>query len=511
MKNSLALLSASCLIFTVVPAVIRSDEKPAPKGANADPSSSPDEKAVREKAAELIDRLARADYAAVLAMFDPILAKRMPTDRLRATWEGTVARHGAFQRQVSAKVKVRPTGSSALVTCAFEKRRYDARIVFNDTGRVSSLVLLPVPLGGPGLIRASESSGAGPSTEGAVGTLTFPVPGTYRDQVPLSFSLTCQPPGALKGYRWRRREDGMNWLCDVTLAPPKNGAVVRWESIVLVDDHKAVDLPTAPKPEVPEETKRWTRSTGCVQSNDADICAKAEELAKGATDVGEYARRVTHFVATNPLRMNKFWHLDARSALTCGGSCTSRANLGAALLRARGIPARTVAHLPTWSGPLYEHWLVEYWHPGVGWVWLETSLDQVQPPSWSLVVLNVANPEDEDLAFAPVRKRGVVPGAPHLSVIERSPELTPQLSMSPEPPGNDAIAEVALGRANEELRSLFKSARHAYAALAEQAQRGNADSKQGDRLVKAAEQSGVKGVANALGNLSVVKPRRREN
>jgi hypothetical protein len=506
MKNVLAFLIATQLIFAGLPSAGRNDEKAPANRAEADKSGAPNEKAIREKAAELIDRLALADYKAAVGMFDPVLAKRMPGDKLRATWESVVARCGPFHRQVGAKVKVRPTGGSVLVTCAFEKRRHDARIVFNETGSVSFLAFLPIPLGGPGLIRASESSWAGPSTEGAVGTLTFPVPGTYRDQVPLSFSVTCQPPVALKGYRWRRRDDGLNWLCEVTVAPPKNGAVVRWESVVLVDDHKPVNLPAAPKPEVPEEAKRWTLSTGCVQSKDTDICAKAQELAKGVTDVGEYARRVNHFVATNPLRMNQFWKLDARSALSCGGSCTSRANLGAALLRARGIPARTVAHLPTWSGPLYEHWLVEYWHPGVGWVWLETSLNQVQPPSWSLVVLNVANPEDEDLAFAPVRKRGVVRGAPNLSVIERSPELTPQLSMSLDPPANDAIPEVALDPANQELRTLFKSARQAYASLAERAQAGTADAKHGDKLVIAAERGGLKGLLEALGTLSAAKP-----
>ena len=96
---------------------------------------------------------------------------------------------------------------------------------------------------------------------------------------------------------------------------------------------------------------------------------------------------------------------------------------GGGPVRARGIPARTVAHLPTWSGPLYEHWLVEYWHPGAGWVWLESSLGQFRPPPCSLVVLNVANPEDEDRAFDPLQCRQVMPGAPHLSVHVGSEEL----------------------------------------------------------------------------------------
>src|SRR5207249_3215793 len=112
-------------------------------------------------------------------------------------------------------------------------------------------------------------------------------------------------------------------------------------------------------PEAPREAEAWLRSAGCVQADDADVKAKAEELAQGTDDIGEYARRVIHFTTRNPLRMRLLKSLDARDALKSGSSCTGRANLAAALLRARGVPARTVAHLPTWSGPLFCHWLVE--------------------------------------------------------------------------------------------------------------------------------------------------------
>jgi hypothetical protein len=116
---------------------------------------------------------------------------------------------------------------------------------------------------------------------------------------------------------------------------------------------------------VPKEAEPWLRPAGCVQSDDPDIRAKAEELARGTADVGEYARRVTRFTTLNPYR-GFAATLSARDALHCGNTCTGRANLAAALLRARGMPARAEAHLPTWSGPLFCHWLVEYWHPGVG-------------------------------------------------------------------------------------------------------------------------------------------------
>ncbi len=318
------------------------------------------------------------------------------------------------------------------------------------------------PLDGPGVVRARAQAGVATRGKDDVGVLTFPIPGTYRDQVPLTFDVKVEPPGALKSYRWVRRPDGRNWLCEVTVVPTKEGALVRWEALVLVGRGKAEPLPRAARPEAPEEAAPWTRSTACVQRDDPAIRDKANELAQGTAGVEAYARRVIEFTAHHQGKEGvPFDALDARKALECGGSCTSRANLAAALLRARGIPARTVAHLPTWSGPLYEHWLVEYWHPGAGWVWLESSLGQFRPLPCTLVVLGVANPEDEDRAFDPLQTRQVMPGAPHLSVHVGSEPLhpAPQFDRQLGGAGNIATVEARLSGTEAELAELFSVAR----------------------------------------------------
>jgi hypothetical protein len=297
------------------------------------------------------------------------------------------------------------------------------------------------------------------------------------------------PADALQSYRLRQREDGLNWLCEVQVAPPKAGAIIRWEALVLVSNRAAEVLPRAAKPEVPPEARPWLKSTACVQSDDPAIKAKADELARDCTDIEAYARRVIQFTGNIPIKMKLFRTLDARCALACGGSCTSRANLAAALLRARGIPARTVAHLPTWSGPLYEHWLVEYWHPGKGWTWLESSLNQFQPSPATLVVINVASPADEDqlISFAPPRIRGVVAGAPYLSVQEMSRELLPAFDLRK---GDDvaslATPEVALHATPGELQALFRAARQAFARLPHQRNADAAAKGRADELITAA-------------------------
>jgi transglutaminase-like putative cysteine protease len=264
----------------------------------------------------------------------------------------------------------------------------------------------------------------------------------------------------------------------VTVAPKKEGALVRWESLVLVGQSNNDPLARADQPSTPKETAPWTRSTACVQSDDPAIRDKAKELAKDVDGIEPFARRVIEFTSHHQGKDDiAFDTLDARKALDCGGSCTSRANLAAALLRAQGIPARTVAHLPTWSGPLYEHWLVEYWHPGSGWVWLESSLGQFRPPSCSVVVLGVANPEDEDRAFDPLQCRQVMPGAPYLSVHVGSEPLhpAPRFARQLAGAGNLASVETRLNGTEDEIKELFTVARGAYESLVHKCETGKAD------------------------------------
>ncbi len=194
------------------------------------------------------------------------------------------------------------------------------------------------------------------------------------------------------------------------------------------------------------------------------------QAARGVVDLERYARKVINFTAKNRIFAMKFDALDARAGLEFGGSCTNRANLAAALLRARGIPARTLAHLPTWYPKFYEHWLVEYWHPGAGWVWLESTLAQFRPDPWTMAVLNVANPDDEDKAFEPLHLRYVMPGAAHLSVCELSESL--YASDAVEEASNFARVERAIKGDEAALSDLLDAARTAFASLSAQGQAG---------------------------------------
>jgi hypothetical protein len=459
-------------------------------------AAPPDPAALKTTATTFIDRLAAGDYAKALEACDGPTA-----DKLRDDWQKTVKDVGALRDRAAGDVLFRGTGIIVPVRCTFAEKALDAVLFCTPAGKVSRVVYVPPPLGGPGLIRATMAEVFQAATPGAEGTVTFPVPGPYRDQVPVAFRVEVDPPEALKAAKWVPRDDGLNWLCEVRVAP-QDTVLVRWEALVLVGDRPAVALPPAVEPEVPAEAAKWARPGGCVQSNDPAVRAKAEELARGAADIGEYARRVIRFTTLNPYRADIPGNLDARSALRCGSSCTGRANLAAALMRARGIPARTIAHLPTWSGPVFCHWMIEYWHPGVGWVWLEPTNDQPQPPAWTAVVVNVAAPADEDDAFRWCLPSGVAPGVPRRAARELTGGLRPLIDMAEQQRRgavNQATPVLRLRGTGAEVRDLLAAARRAFPAWAGPDRAVATDTNRADRLLAAARTGGVGRLADELG------------
>lgn len=293
------------------------------------------------------------------------------------------------------------------------------------------------------------------------GVVTFPIPSLYKNQIPLTYQIRTEPPDALLSYKISKREDGLNYVCEATVKPQGKGAKVIWQALVFVGGQAPTKLPRATAA-VPPGKEQWVRNTICVQCDDTAIKAKADELAKNTQDIETYARKVIKFTADNKGTGLPFKRLDAKSALGCGGSCTSRANLGAALLRAQGIPARTVSHLPAWcTSPMFEHWLTEYWHPGAGWVPLETTLEAFQPPQNTYVTLAISSASDEDKAADPVHLRVIMPGAAYLSGNEITSNFYP--ANLPDTDGvNKAIVLGVIKGSAKDLSTLRQTALNAF-------------------------------------------------
>src|SRR6185295_3057054 len=162
----------------------------------------------------------------------------------------------------------------------------------------------------------------------------------------------------------------------------------------------------------PDEAVAWLRPTKCVQCDDARIAAIAKALRIGTDDVREIVRRVLTRAdeivsnVTGPLT-----ELTAVDALDKEGSCTSNANLVAALLRASGVPARVLAGYPLWSGPLQTHYIVEAYVPRYGWYPVESTLGRASWPNCQQINVSIVpiEHEAESLAGRRACAAGAVP------------------------------------------------------------------------------------------------------
>jgi len=283
---------------------------------------------------------------------------------------------------------------------------------------------------GPGLFRlrgeyeiTREVNGSPVKGKGL--TFVIPVPLDYREQVPLTYLLAVDPPAVVRSMNTREDRPG-NWVVEVALAPFDATARVRlkWSSLVLVAPRSFSDVPPQASipPEWPEEARPWLASTTCVQATDPRI----QQVARAIRGDGQDVPQIIHSTLT---RLREIYNhqrdraksLDAVQALEHTGSCTSSANLTAALLRANGIPARILSGYPTWFGPLQTHYMVEAWMPGYGWYPLESTLLRAPWDPYQQINVSIVPTDYEDERSN--SRPGGAPGVPYLSLTEWSGDV----------------------------------------------------------------------------------------
>lgn len=277
----------------------------------------------------------------------------------------------------------------------------------------------PPPPPVPGLVLARgefELCAGKPWSEPQV---LIPLPLSYREQVPLTYELRTQPSGALARTRIYEDRPG-NFVLEATFHAMKTDqtTLVSWESVVLCGERSFSDVPSKASipPAWPEEAAPWLRSTWCVQSAHPRFVALAKELRRDTDDVMEIIRRIeTRAAEIYSNAKGDVVDLTAVEALDKQGSCTSCANLVAALLRASGVPARVLSGYPLWSGPLQTHYIVEAFVPGYGWYPIESTMCRSPWQPYQQVEVSIVAPEHEDRAQ---RRLCAAGGVPYLSLDE---------------------------------------------------------------------------------------------
>ena len=109
-------------------------------GRREEPSES---RELKSQAQEFVELLAQEDFPAAVASFDSVMKDAMPSDKLREVWKGLVAESGAFKRHTAARMEKVQQYDVVFVTCEFEKRILDIKVVFDSTGQVSGLWFVP--------------------------------------------------------------------------------------------------------------------------------------------------------------------------------------------------------------------------------------------------------------------------------------------------------------------------------------------------------------------------------
>lgn len=280
--------------------------------------------------------------------------------------------------------------------------------------------------GSPGVFEIRGQSTYTASKNGANGKLLFPLPLEYREQVPLGYRFQATPAELVKGQRVYEDRPG-NYVLELELATMKGGqsVTVDWSSCVLAGPRPSALPKKAAFPNAwPLEARSWLKSTWCVQSADPKFQAIGKELRSGGADVPAVVDRVIAKAEEIRSRQGEACtSLDALQALEKSGSCTSNANLVAALLRSARVPARVLAGYPSWAGPLQTHYNVEAYVPDYGWYLIESTLLKPWTP-FGQIQVSIVPVEHEDRAQG---RFFVAPGVPYLSLTEfNGSSITPR-------------------------------------------------------------------------------------
>jgi hypothetical protein len=252
-------------------------------------------------------------------------------------------------------------------------------------------------------------------------TVLLPVPPAYRQQVPVTYELAVDPPEAATGITiYQDTPQNHVAKVSVVLGGKRDKVAIKFRSLVLVGPSSFGDVPDrAQIPEQwPEQCQPWLQSTWCVDAQNGRIQALSKEIRDDANDVMTIIAGVQKQAGTVFANaQGQAWDLTAVAALTGRGSCTSCANLVAALLRASNIPARVVAGYPSWTGPLQTHYIVEAYVPKFGWYPIESTMCRSPWPNEYEINVAIVPPQYESQELAGGRPQAAA-GVPYLSLTE---------------------------------------------------------------------------------------------
>lgn len=238
----------------------------------------------------------------------------------------------------------------------------------------------------------------------------LPLPQMAGGQIPVCYYIHSTPRDAAVEYRLQRREE-LNDIVRVQLKGERNQEIqLEWSSVVLITDKQVSSSVTNPV--------AFQSATACVQADASEIKALAEDLWPENGEEKDYAQNIQQYVsdmkrAKQPRSLDALGILDSRMNTIC----TANANLALALMRAKGIGARSMAVIPPTSQRLEMHRIVEY-SDNDQWHYFDPSSLHADVPMkpWQTVIMAKTTVADENLAMKP--RMGAMVGCPYGQELE---------------------------------------------------------------------------------------------
>src|SRR5262245_118582 len=100
---------------------------------------------VEKTAKAFVALLGKGEFEQATGSFDEAMLKALPADKLKGTWEKVVGDAGAFKKQLSSRVEKSGKYDVVIVTCEFQKKKLDARVVFDKDGKITGLFFKTSP------------------------------------------------------------------------------------------------------------------------------------------------------------------------------------------------------------------------------------------------------------------------------------------------------------------------------------------------------------------------------
>lgn len=259
------------------------------------------------------------------------------------------------------------------------------------------------PMQTPGLV-GSQGAARVRLVRSGTHDVLLPIPQLLESQVPVIFCIKTEPAAAAKDCLLAERAEN-NWVVRVRLAGDANDEVaIEWAAVVLIGPDR--------KAENHRPAEAYLEPTPCAQSPAEQVARLAEELWPDDGNVPAYLANIQRHIREMKQRRPPR-SMDAVGILHSGANwiCTANANLAVALLRAKDLPARSLAVIPTNGIRLEMHRIVEY-HDGDRWIRFDPSSvhDEVPMKPWQSVVMAATTIADEEAAMKP--RRGVALGCP---------------------------------------------------------------------------------------------------